>query len=396
MLTARCFSTWLQWLRGCLAAPSRLFRGWPPAKRAPRGCSAAMVPTLLLLPVLAAASLAADCDNQAVSAGLLQSSRWTHTSSVSPAIGLVKTHKTAGSTLSVIFERLALHLNRSILLPTCEDPSHLGYPDAFPGEAVEKLHGGPRHQFDMVLHHAVFNKTSFNAYLRPAPFFVSILRDPSSHVVSVYNFFRKRVTPRWGSIDDFISYLKAARQERPVPRYVNFHAHDLGFYEAGYTPNASSREVKEFVSTLLPSFSLPTGLMMMTEFFDEGLILLKTRLNLPLSAVSYYSMKTNHKSYEYPSDHQLQQMLQLASNIDLQVYPIFNQSFASAWQMRTAAMDEELTWLKARNEALNASCHVSETEPPCAKEFTVDSDCVDYDDMRMRLGIAACEKKPCQ
>jgi len=294
-------------------------------------------------------------------------------------IALVKTHKTGGSTLANILFRLAGAQNSSVMMPSCKEPHKLGYPLAFPGENAQRLHEGSL--FDMILNHAVFNATAFASFLKPSPFFVSILRQPESQLRSTFNFFDK-----WTSIDDFVRMLDAGRHEQPVYHYVNFQANDLGFYEAGGRPNSSSEEVKSWIAALKQSFEFPRGLMMITEFFDEGLVLLKHRLNLDLPAVTYIEMKKHEGAYEEFNATTLEWLRAHAANIDLQLYRHFNESFQELW---AGHVSEDLAALRRANARMAEAC----AETDCPEEMTIDAGWnISYANrFRRRQGLAVCD-----
>ena len=171
-------------------------------------------------------------------------------------------------------------------------------------------------------------------------FFVTVLREPLSHMTSVFNWYRPHYD--WASLDDFIDYLATTPEEQHRPRHVgrhlgiarNFQARDLGFYEAGGRAESSSAEVESWIKSLSAAFSYPSsGLVVINERYDEGLVLLQQALKVELEDVAYRAMRVQDghgTKYEEPTARQSRRILGLAS-VDVQLYDYFNRSFASLW-----------------------------------------------------------------
>ncbi|CAJ1398696.1 unnamed protein product [Effrenium voratum] len=344
-----------------------------------------------------ASDATSSCPQSSTSSALLQ--RRVAFGEAMPPIGFAKVHKTGGSTLAGIFFRLAELANSTIMLPACEDNKRLGHPFAFPGEHNLDLHGPPAHQFDMILNHAVLNPVAFASYLKPTPFFVSILREPKAQVASTYNFYRIKFG-KWNSTKEYLASLETqlekASKGRRVRQFINFQSYDLGFYEAGGMPNSTSSEVSEWIASLDKTFSFPSaGLMLITEYFDEGLALLKGRLNVALPALTYTIQKdyqhNESLSYEDLNDTEMSWVLKHAANVDMQLYHHFNRTFAKVWSKRGSSVDSDLRALQDANAALSKDCEATPPGPLCEKFATSDPDRLLYANLfRARQGLKEC------
>ncbi|CAE7811743.1 Gal3st3 [Symbiodinium necroappetens] len=281
-------------------------------------------------------------------------------------IAYLKTHKTGSSTMQSILLRLAVRRRMEIFWPDCS--GDFNYPSHFPGPMAEKVPAN--HQFDMILHHAVLNVSAFRSYLKPSAFFVTVLREPVSQMTSVFNWYRRFYN--WASLDEFIDYLATSPEEQQRPRRIgrhlgiarNFQARDLGFYESGGRANSTDAEVASWIKSLSDVFSYPsTGLVVIKERYDEGLILLQQALRVDLEDVSYMAMRVQDASstkYEEPTARQSRRIRDLA-NIDAQVYDHFRQTFEALWEDRrgSAKLDDSIGELRQVNDNLTTSCRES-------------------------------------
>ncbi|CAJ1455028.1 unnamed protein product [Effrenium voratum] len=352
---------------------------------------------LSVVSVLVDAASCDACDERVSGPSLLQRHRDVEPR---PSLAFCKTHKTGGSTLAGIFFRLAELHNLSIMMPSCEEKTRLGDPFAFPGQYNVDLHGPPAHQFDMILHHAILNASGFASYLKPTPFFVSILREPKAQILSTYNFYRIQIG-KWSGVKEYLAFLEEGLQRaskgRRVRQFINFQSHDLGFYEAGGMPNSTSSEVSEWIASLDKTFSFPSaGLMLITEYFDEGLALLKGRLNIAWPALTYTIQKDYQHDESIPYEelnHTVRSwVLQHTANVDVQLYHHFNRTFAKVWSKRGGSVDADLKALQDANAALSKDCEATPPGPLCEKFATSDPDNLSYANLfRKRQGLKVCE-----
>ncbi|XP_077989260.1 galactosylceramide sulfotransferase-like [Glandiceps talaboti] len=184
----------------------------------------------------------------------------------------LKTHKTGSETMAQIFLRYGDINNLSIVLPSGN--WSLGWP----WQLQQKDYLPPsKTTFNLLCLHTVYNKTKMSKLMPVDTKFVTILRDPWQQFKSSFNYFhwiRLIDNSRSYTIDPLKMFLKSPdnfykwEKEKRVPYIRNFMAFDLGFPPSQYD-NVSA--IIEFINGIQQDFEL----VMIMEYFDESLLLLK-------------------------------------------------------------------------------------------------------------------------
>jgi len=254
----------------------------------------------------------------------------------------------------------------------------LGYPGPFPGAGQPE----PQHQFDAIINHAVLDYDQFNRYLKPHPYWFTILREPVSRSISSFNYFAGNRPMTWSGMMDRLGGVKhVASQSQDtllVARFGNSLAYDLGWYDfvghhGGTAWDHDKGTIQAFVSQLDTQFDL----VLLLEEIDKGLVLLGRAANIGIAELSYVSMtKTNHAVYPfgsrdakvYPTSTEHGQLEGFLS-VDMAIYKHFKSKFDEVWEARVTAdhsLMDDLTLLQCMNQALADACHApvtSDTKP---------------------------------
>lgn len=287
-----------------------------------------------------------------------------------PPIGFIKTHRTGGSTITSILHRLGDTKDLRFLLPG----SHLkglGWPGAFPGRNVSHRDDA-RQNHDIICHDAVFSELGMRQYLRPSPFFFTALREPSEQIASAFEAFAPSCDNDW---EERISWLRrlshgeAKLNEHAATlrgQFLNPQAFDLGWYDhagmgaEGGAPYADRDDGA--VERWLASLDRSLGLVILTEYFNEGLLLLRRKLGLELREVQYLAMKRS-TARSSPSPAQRERLRSFLP-VDVKLYEHFNRTFWQEWEDAGGypLLSDELEMLSLRNEALDDACQAKDSK----------------------------------
>eukprot|EP00930_Biecheleria_cincta_P053238 TRINITY_DN3863_c0_g1_i1.p1 TRINITY_DN3863_c0_g1~~TRINITY_DN3863_c0_g1_i1.p1 ORF type:complete len:402 (+),score=44.71 TRINITY_DN3863_c0_g1_i1:59-1207(+) len=277
-----------------------------------------------------------------------------------PPLIQAKVHKTAGSTLSRIILRLTdrRNLRTMDVVPQKPPNRYLGWPGPFPGDRPEDP---PSHQYDTVALHSVCAPNLMRAYVRtsPTPFFIATLREPGAQALSAYNYLVVKSKHTTLSGDSWESHMRMVRQmplSGPpcVPEtdletmsckgwFINPQAHDLGWYQwvgANRDSDNNSTRVNEFLLMLDENFASDGGMVILTEYFDMGLLLLRRRLGLDLRELAY--IRSRSEPYAITVSEQMRQEARDANGVDVALYAHYNRTFHRSWASEYAANGEEL------------------------------------------------------
>lgn len=263
-----------------------------------------------------------------------------------------------------IIHRMGVRRNLSFMLPT--DAINLGFPEDFPGQPQISKYGPPQHQFDVICNHAVFS-TLMYAYLKPHPHVITVAREPTAQMISAYSYFLSDVY----SWDEYLTILERSEED---PRYLDFsrfdaarpdrwknsQAYDLGWYDfVGRSIEFDNDQTKisEWIATLGPHLSS----VILVEYFDEGLALLRQKLQVDIGELPYMIINEGGKKLS-PTEDQLQRLAALG-NVDRALYAYLNQSFWQEWSSsEVSQLEADVVTLKDSNQNLQHACNEHDSE----------------------------------
>ncbi|XP_029695791.1 galactose-3-O-sulfotransferase 4 isoform X2 [Takifugu rubripes] len=299
-------------------------------------------------------------------------------------IMFLKTHKTASSTVLNMLYRFGEEHDLRFALPL---GYQLGYPLPFNAHRVKGYQGPNAVEFHIMGNHMRFYKPEVEKVMPADTFYFSIIRDPVALAESSFAYYKEvapafRKTKGLGDFaDDPMKYYD--------PRLRNNHyARNLLWFDFGmdHNINFSVALAKHGVAMIRQTFKL----ILVSEYFDQSMILLRHALCWPLDAVVSFSLNARQQK---PSNtgrtsgswvgraadiaivgnkggipqfkalpnmsltEEQREKLRRWNALDWYVYKAFNQTF---WEEVTkfghAKMEEEVAILRTRREELARVC----------------------------------------
>ena len=209
--------------------------------------------------------------------------------------------------------------------------------------------------------HASFNQTFLHQHIHPTFKTFTILRSPVSQFLSAYSFFHKTDLYPAASFEDSIrtffashfhdKYLKETWFCRNCANLVNANAVDMGFDLESFT-NSPTRV--QFMKSFLTEASNTWDLVLITEYFDLSLILLKRRLCLEFEDILYLrSLERIRK--EVVEDEEILDKIAEMQSLDMALYEHFNATF---WREieKEEGIFEELAVFQKLNKQVQDYC----------------------------------------
>lgn len=277
---------------------------------------------------------------------------------VLPSVVFVKTHKTGGSTMANIMNRLVY--DRDLKKVPTNDGHVINWPMLLEQEA-------PNHQYDIVCNHQMLNMSAVKAYTKTSPFIFTILREPLSMIDSK---FRWKVSRHAKDASESDTWAKRLVEMHETPNlYMNSLSRDLGWYdgmdirhdgfiegEATFRNDKDPEAISKFVQYIDSSMDL----VFMTERYDEGLVLLRRDLGLDMKDVSYLRMKESSVAADAvppPTEAEMEQLKEFIG-VDTALYEHFSKRFWKQWEEHggNATLLLEVTALRERNAELEREC----------------------------------------
>lgn len=306
-----------------------------------------------------------------------------------PSIGFIKTHRSGGSSITNILQRIGDARDLSFVLPA--DGTDLGWPRGLSGASLLGVSDSRKHQYDIICNHAVYNDKHMHWYLKPGPFLFSILRSPASHMRSIFeerirsasNFIGYSVQISWEERIEWLNMLwhdanVTGDMMSPVDRatFLNPNSHDLGWYSYVGGTTAFDQD-EDRIDEWIHSLSHNMTFMMLTEHYDEGLVLLRKRLGLDIKDVAYLHDSKAAGVQHYEPSTQEEKSIEKLMKVDARLYSHFNQTFWNDWEEAGgyAAMNADLQELRLYNKVLVKACS-RQNEKLCTRNIKAGN--VDY------------------
>uniref|UniRef100_A0A8B9UTK1 Galactose-3-O-sulfotransferase 2 n=1 Tax=Anas zonorhyncha TaxID=75864 RepID=A0A8B9UTK1_9AVES len=266
----------------------------------------------------------------------------------------LKTHKTASSTVLNILFRFTEKHNLTIALPA-DQRFHLGYPERFNTSFVEKLQNKMQN-YNIMGNHLRFNPSEVHKVMAGDTFYFSILRNPIFLLESSYVYY-KNMVPAFNRSKDVNEYLASPlKYYREEDYKKNIYAKNIMWFDFGYDNNAEDN--KNYTQEVLKDIEQNFHLILIADYFDESMILLKHTLCWDLDDVIYFKLNSRSNDTVQTLTAESRERIKTWCSLDWNLYLHFNQSF---WRRieETIGLEElekEVNHLRMRQKELMETC----------------------------------------
>lgn len=278
----------------------------------------------------------------------------------------VKTHKTGSSTVTNILHRHGDKKDLVFALPR-DGQFRLDWPWSMRNDSF-RLPEGVRP--NIICHHGRYDRETLARVMPRDTVYVTILRHPVKQYDSTFNYmgFKKllAIQDKGDPLEKFlenpekflVNYLLSEDLRVNSDRLKlirNGMAFDLGLNSSNFD---NSVEIESFLENLKREFDL----VLLAEFFDESLVLLKDLLCLPLEDVTYFKLNVRklHENTTHFSVKTINNM-QRWNNVDFLIYRQFRDILKEKIAEKTRSKDgarfqTELKKLRAENVRMRQLC----------------------------------------
>ncbi|XP_063162851.1 galactose-3-O-sulfotransferase 2 isoform X2 [Candoia aspera] len=272
----------------------------------------------------------------------------------------LKTHKTASSTILNILYRFSEKHNLTVALPYGNEP-HLGYPRCFHSSYVEEFKT-LENKFNIMGNHLRFNwqQARVRRIMPNNTFYFSILRHPALLLESSYVYY-KTFSPAFRNSKDVNEFLSSPWSYYNLTEKKNIYAKNNMWFDFGYDNNAQYDD--RYIQFGLKNIEQIFHLILIADFFDESMILLKDILCWDLDDVIYFKLNVRSQYSIQTLNPENKEKVKEWCALDWKLYKHFNNSF---WIKIRERMDlkrlyKEVDLLQKRQKELMETCLFEET-----------------------------------
>ncbi|KAK0046700.1 galactose-3-O-sulfotransferase 4 [Biomphalaria pfeifferi] len=277
-------------------------------------------------------------------------------------IAFIKTHKTGSSTVSNILLNFGLANNLTAALPNFpKGHSYYNYitkpNENFVKEMICPLTDG-RQEYNLLFYHCVYNKTAFRSIMPENTVYISILREPFQQFLSSFFYYRIDISlvkdfPALSNSTSIYSFLSNpynfTKEENHFTYTRNKQAEDLGFREEHLRNNET---LKQYLLGLEKDFLL----VMIMEYFEESLLLLRRELCWEMEDIIHIPNNVNKKKEKLTFDEEYLQSHRRFSVLDYIVYDHFLKIFEEKLNSQDESFKAELNHFKRVLNLVQLGC----------------------------------------
>ncbi|NXN06786.1 G3ST2 sulfotransferase, partial [Indicator maculatus] len=266
----------------------------------------------------------------------------------------LKTHKTASSTILNIMFRFAEKYNLTVALPAGQ-LLHLGYPQTFLTQFVEEFQAIGQN-YNIMCNHLRFNPSEVQKVMPANTFYFSILRNPIPLLESSYAYYKDAVPAFWFSKDVNEYLASPTKYYHKVDNKRNIYARNIMWFDFGYDNNAG--DSKRYIQAVLNEIEQNFHLILIAEYFDESMILLKHALCWDLDDVVYFKLNSRSQDTVQTLTPESEERIKVWCSLDWKLYLHFNHTFWRTIEKTIGLKDleKEVNHLRTRQKELMKTC----------------------------------------
>lgn len=216
-------------------------------------------------------------------------------------VAFLKVHKTASSTAQNVFLRFGDARNLTFILAHTKGESGWLNVISYTNSITSTNIVPPPHSrhFDILCNHVIYDRKSFEGVLPKDTAYVGIVREPLSRFQSAVKYFSPGFILKIPGEKPLNTYAKnplAYEPENPRKSQTNNRmAVEFGFPEdlfPGKAKNGSRKDIQKYLEKLNHEFNF----IIVSEKFDESMVLMKRLLNWSIKDVLYMDLNvaTSH------------------------------------------------------------------------------------------------------
>ncbi|XP_026152347.1 galactose-3-O-sulfotransferase 2 [Mastacembelus armatus] len=241
-------------------------------------------------------------------------------------IVFLKTHKTASSTILNILYRYGESRNLTFALPLNKH-SQLFYPFFFASHFVEGVSSRSVREFHIMCNHMRFKKSEVAKVMPKNTFYFSILRNPVAMMESIFIYYKS--IPAFHKAHSLDEFLDNTWRTYNSSLTNNHYAHNILAFDFGFDNNiaADGEDLEERASMAIAAIERDFHLILISEYFDESMILLKYALCWALEEVVSFKLNSRSERTRHPLLPTTAEKIKSWNALDWRIYMHFNSTF---------------------------------------------------------------------
>ncbi|XP_014725814.1 PREDICTED: galactose-3-O-sulfotransferase 2-like [Sturnus vulgaris] len=268
-------------------------------------------------------------------------------------IVFLKVHKSASSTVMNILFRFGETHNLTFAFPR-GGGFQLYYPYHFLARFVQGFSPHSPRRFNILCHHMRFLQPEVQKVVPSSAVYFSILRNPVQLMESSFVYYKgASAFSRVRSLEEF---LRQPHRYYDPTRGDRHYARNLMTFDFGFNPDGDVSP--ERVQLMLRAIEASFDFLLISEYFDESMVLLKEMLCWDLDSVVSFPLNSRDSSTKSSLPESAVEKLKAWNRLDWEIYSHFNRTFWARIErdIGGARLRRELRALRERRAELARTC----------------------------------------
>ncbi|KAH3715825.1 galactosylceramide sulfotransferase-like [Dreissena polymorpha] len=269
-------------------------------------------------------------------------------------IAFLKVHKAASGTATSIFFRFGTERKLNFLRPTW-----LNIVSSSETIIDRQLRNPLDKPYDITTSHVIYNRKAFESYLHNDTVYIGIIREPYLQFKSSMNYMAPNYVYNISSEDPIQLYLKDPMKYEVAPNPRKSWINNRQAAEFGTPDDVIMKRNITAMSDYVKKLNKEFHLVIIAEYFDESIVLMKRLLNWKVSDILYRWFHTRgwDRKLTIPRAHD-RRLYRKYAFADYAIYDFFYQKL---WRQISNAGDDffaEVLYFKEIREEMDDFCKV--------------------------------------
>ncbi|KAL9955547.1 hypothetical protein ACROYT_G036885 [Oculina patagonica] len=284
----------------------------------------------------------------------------------------LKTHKTASSTIGTML--LSYGINRKQKIVLDPDLAKMQWPALFELNDVSNLVQSDAAKIYST--HIRFNKGPINsAFPKTKAKYITILRNPVDRFRSALMYFRRilRLSNVSADEDDLNKFLKSPNALEEIRKKLSktdyYKMFNLISNSNCFDMGLSQEDCKDMtrVKSYIDKMDREFDLVMVSDYFDESLILLKRLLCWEFEDIVYFKLREKKTKIKF--EEEVKKNILTWNHAEAIIFDHFNKTFWRKVRQAGPTFNEELKTFRRINQEFQTSCEsMGDTKIPLKPE----------------------------
>ena len=238
-----------------------------------------------------------------------------------------------------ILYRLAFRYNLKVMTFYHETPQAI--------HKMKLLRKKPRPRFDLIMEHLKFDETFFDEVMKGKKHYISTLRNPFDQLASQVHFLDTR------GFSHSASKVNTSDQLEQILRSSeNLNRYGQTYIKIPEKYTSSENDLNEYLESLSEKFLL----ILMTEYYDASLVLLKRKLSWTLNDIVYSPLKRGKYSIDTDTKEIYTLKHRKLRPVEYALFEYFNNTFWSSLLQESSDFWSEVKHYQHINSNISSFC----------------------------------------